>query len=96
LNFSNNNKFREIGIKTPEYFKALSMVDENGQERHGILVERIHDALIVKPDDSIESTGPGESLKDERITRSCPSLPINICKSPILKFGCWLNFSNKF
>jgi hypothetical protein len=39
-----DNKFREIGIKTPEYFKALSMVDENGQERHGILVERIHDA----------------------------------------------------
>jgi hypothetical protein len=59
------NKFREIGIKTPEYFKTLSMVDENGQERHGILVERIHDALIVKPDDSIESTGPGESLKKE-------------------------------
>jgi hypothetical protein len=40
------NKFREMGIKTPKYFKALSIVDATGQEHHGILVERIHDNLL--------------------------------------------------
>jgi hypothetical protein len=30
------NKFREMGIKTPKYFKALSIVDATGQEHHGI------------------------------------------------------------
>jgi hypothetical protein len=32
------NKFREMGIKTPKYFKALSIIDATGQEHHGILV----------------------------------------------------------
>jgi hypothetical protein len=31
------NKFREMGIKTPKYFKALSIIDATGQEHHGIL-----------------------------------------------------------
>ncbi|WP_143243121.1 C80 family cysteine peptidase, partial [Bathymodiolus azoricus thioautotrophic gill symbiont] len=43
------NKFREMGIKTPKYFKTLSMIDENNQEHHGILVERIHSSVLVKP-----------------------------------------------
>jgi hypothetical protein len=30
-----------MGIKTPKYFKALSIIDATGQEHHGILVERI-------------------------------------------------------
>jgi hypothetical protein len=38
-----------MGIKTPKYFKALSIVDATGQEHHGILVERIHDSFMVKP-----------------------------------------------
>ncbi|CAC9592032.1 hypothetical protein, partial [uncultured Gammaproteobacteria bacterium] len=54
------NKFREMGIKTPKYFKALSIIDEAGQEHHGILVERIHDSFMVKPG--------WEPLKEERIT----------------------------
>jgi hypothetical protein len=40
-----------MGIKTPKYFKTLSMIDKDGQERHGILVERIHSAAVVKPED---------------------------------------------
>ncbi|CAB5507190.1 hypothetical protein AZO1586R_2278, partial [Bathymodiolus azoricus thioautotrophic gill symbiont] len=54
------NKFREMGIKTPKYFKVLSIIDEAGQEHHGILVERIHDSFMVKPG--------WEPLKEERIT----------------------------
>jgi hypothetical protein len=30
------NKFREMGIKTPKYFKTISMIDEDNQEHHGI------------------------------------------------------------
>ncbi|VVH62213.1 hypothetical protein BSPWISOX_1455, partial [uncultured Gammaproteobacteria bacterium] len=43
------NKFREMGIKTPKYFKTISMIDEDNQEHHGILVERIYDSIITKP-----------------------------------------------
>jgi hypothetical protein len=43
------NKFREMGIKTPKYFKALSVIDEAGQEHHDILVARINDSFMVKP-----------------------------------------------
>jgi hypothetical protein len=28
---------------------VLSVADERGQEHHGILVERIHDSLIITP-----------------------------------------------
>jgi hypothetical protein len=28
---------------------VLSVADEGGQEHHGILVERIHDSLIITP-----------------------------------------------
>jgi hypothetical protein len=38
-----------MGVKTPKYFKVLSVADERGQEHHGILVERIHDSLIITP-----------------------------------------------
>jgi hypothetical protein len=38
-----------MGVKTPKYFKVLSVADEGGQEHHGILVERIHDSLIITP-----------------------------------------------
>jgi uncharacterized protein YneF (UPF0154 family) len=64
------NKFREMGIKTPKYFKTLSMIDKDGQERHGILVERIHSAAVVKPEDLLGGVREraGELLKDERTT----------------------------
>jgi hypothetical protein len=35
------NKFREMGIKTPKYFKTISMFGKDNQEHHGILVERV-------------------------------------------------------
>jgi hypothetical protein len=38
------NKFREMGVKTPKYFKVISIIDEDNQEHYGILVERIHDS----------------------------------------------------
>jgi hypothetical protein len=44
-----NAKFREMGIKTPKYFKTISMIGEDNQEHHGILVERIHSSVFVKP-----------------------------------------------
>ncbi|CAB5496063.1 C80 family cysteine peptidase, partial [Bathymodiolus thermophilus thioautotrophic gill symbiont] len=62
------NKFREMGVKTPKYFKTLTMIGEDGQEHHGILVERIHDASLARPEDPVETTDPSELLKDERIT----------------------------
>jgi hypothetical protein len=34
--------FRELGVKTPKYLKVISMIGEDNQEHHGILVERIH------------------------------------------------------
>ncbi|VVH54836.1 hypothetical protein BSPCLSOX_345, partial [uncultured Gammaproteobacteria bacterium] len=43
------NKFREMGVKTPKYFKVIFMTDENNQKHYGILVERIHDTMITKP-----------------------------------------------
>ncbi|VVH63380.1 hypothetical protein BSPWISOX_1427, partial [uncultured Gammaproteobacteria bacterium] len=43
------NKFREMGIKTPKYFKTISMFGKDNQEHHGILVERIHSSVLVKP-----------------------------------------------
>ncbi|WP_202753113.1 C80 family cysteine peptidase, partial [Bathymodiolus thermophilus thioautotrophic gill symbiont] len=44
------NKMRELGIKTPEYYKAIVMTDQNHQKHHGILVERIPDAKVIRPD----------------------------------------------
>jgi hypothetical protein len=44
-----SNKFREMGVKTPTYFKVLSVIDEDAQEHQGVLVERIHDSLITTP-----------------------------------------------
>jgi hypothetical protein len=43
------NKFRELGIKTPKYFKVVSMIDGDDQEHQGILVERIHNSTMVRP-----------------------------------------------
>jgi hypothetical protein len=39
----------EMGIKTPKYFKTISMFGKDNQEHHGILVERIHSSVLVKP-----------------------------------------------
>jgi hypothetical protein len=46
------------------------MIDKDGQERHGILVERIHSAAVVKPEDLLGGVREraGELLKDERTT----------------------------
>jgi hypothetical protein len=38
-----------MGIKTPKYFKTISMFGKDNQEHHGILVERIHSSVLVKP-----------------------------------------------
>jgi hypothetical protein len=89
------NKFREMGIKTPKYFKTISMIGEDNQEHHGILVERIHSSVFVKPGRLPIPKGR-TTAKTGSITYSCPSLPNNICKSPIPKFGCRSNFCNKF
>jgi hypothetical protein len=37
-----------MGIKTPKYFKTISMIDDDNQEHHGILVERIYGSIITK------------------------------------------------
>jgi hypothetical protein len=36
-----------MGVKTPKYFKVISIIDEDNQEHYGILVERIHDSVIT-------------------------------------------------
>jgi hypothetical protein len=30
------NKFRELGIKTPKYFKVVSMIGKDNQEHHAL------------------------------------------------------------
>ncbi|CAB5499794.1 C80 family cysteine peptidase, partial [Bathymodiolus thermophilus thioautotrophic gill symbiont] len=56
------NKMRELGIKTPEYYKAIVMTDQNHQKHHGILVERIPDAKVIRPDSP-------NLMKNEYITK---------------------------
>ncbi|CAB5503647.1 hypothetical protein THERMOT_1828, partial [Bathymodiolus thermophilus thioautotrophic gill symbiont] len=56
------NKMQELGIKTPTYYKTIVMTDQDQQQHHGILVEYIQDAEVIRP-------GVDNLMKDEHMTK---------------------------
>ncbi|CAB5493969.1 hypothetical protein THERMOS_25, partial [Bathymodiolus thermophilus thioautotrophic gill symbiont] len=56
------NKMRELGIKTPKYYKTIVMTDQNQQKHQGVLVERIPDSKLVRPNFAT-------TMKTERTTK---------------------------
>jgi hypothetical protein len=44
-----NFEYHLVFWLSPKYFKTISMIGEDNQEHHGILVERIHSSVFVKP-----------------------------------------------
>ncbi|MBA5249084.1 MAG: hypothetical protein FE834_06065, partial [Gammaproteobacteria bacterium] len=49
------NKLEDLGVKTPKYYKKMTILDQNNQKHSGVLVERIHNVGTIKPTKTILS-----------------------------------------